>query len=478
MTPNYIFEIIDRQLIKVQKCPLNFVEIIILEGIWQGLSYDEIGMQKDYSSGYLSKVAAPKLYGKLSALIGKSITKKNCCELLESYVSSLAQQRNTISYPTGAIPLDSIFYVESPQITEQTYEEICKPGALVRIKAPKGMGKTSLLLRILNYAVEKEYQTVTLNLAQIDCDILGDLNRFLRFLCTSASRQLDLEPKLDEYWDEDIGSKVSCSLYWRCYLLEQIDVPIVLTFDELNLIFEYPEVAKDVLSLLRSWYEDAKRTPVWQKLRQIVVHSTEVYIPLKVNQSPFNVGLPIELQSLSLDQVYELAEKYQLSWQKDEEAKKLVDLVGGHPALIQIALYCLSQQESTLTKLLETAATQEGIYHHHLHSKWLTLQQEPELAKCFYLLLQNKGCLQLKPVIAHKLSSMGLIDLIGNTAVVSCKLYQVYFSHNFAAVDLETVDVDCFPHIESEPSVNPEFDTLKQNVSPKRFFDCSTRSIG
>ncbi len=403
----------------------------------EDLSYGEIGQKEDYSPAYLTNVAAPKLYKKLSKLLGKNVTKKTCRLLIESnikYKSSILP-----TYPSGAVPLNSPFYVERPPIEEQVYEEINKPGALIRIKAPKEMGKTSLLLRILHHAVNQNYRTVTINFDQIDCAILRDLDRFLRFLCASTTQQLNLESKLEEYWDDDIGSKLSCSLYFRCYLLEQINSPIVLAFDELNQIFEYPQVAKDVLPLFRSWYEDAKITPIWQKLRLIVVHSTEVYIPLQIYQSPFNVGLPIQLKSFGLSQVKKLAEKYQLEWQSGEEAEQLINLVGGHPALIQIALYHLSRQEITLTELLKTASTPEGIYHPHLRRQWLTLQQEPELAEFFNLLLQTNRPVQLKPIVAYKLSSMGLIKQIGNEAIVSCKLYQDYFTKNFIEMDSKIV---------------------------------------
>ncbi len=363
----------------------------------------------------------------------KALQKKNCRLLIESKI----QDKCSIlpPYPSGAVPLNSPFYVERPPIEEQVYEEINKPGALIRIKAPKEMGKTSLLLRILSHAVNQGYRTVTINFEQIDCAILSDLDRFLRFLCASVTQQLNLESKLEEYWDDDIGSKVSCSLYFRCYLLKKINSPIVLAFDELNQIFEYPQVAKDVLPLLRSWYEDAKITPIWQKLRLIVVHSTEVYIPLQIYQSPFNVGLPIQLRSFELNQVKKLAEKYQLDWQSVEEAEQLINLVGGHPALIQIALYHLSRQEITLAQLLQTASTPEGIYNRHLRRQWLTLQQEPELAEFFNLLLEANRPVQLKPIVAYKLSSMGLIKQIGNEAIVSCKLYQDYFTKNFIEMD-------------------------------------------
>ena len=425
-----VINIVNRELRKNKICALSSLEIILLKGISKDLTYSAIGKANDYSHDYLTNVAAPKLYKKLSKLLDQNVTKKNCRLLLESYICTTFDLSPL--YPTGAIALDSPFYIDRPPLEELAYEEINKPGALIRIKAPKETGKTSLLLRVLHHAIECGYKKVNLNLAQIDRAILSDLDRFLRFICASAAQQLSLESKLDLYWDEDIGSKVSCSLYFRRYLLEQIDSPIVLAFDELHRLFEYPQVTQDVLPLLRSWYEDGKRTPVWQKLRLIVVHSTEVYVPLRLNQSPFNVGLPIQLPNFELDRVIELAQKYQLDWQSGEEAKQLINLVGGHPALIQISLYHLSRHEITMTELLQTASTPESIYRSHLRRQWLVLQQEPELAESFRLLLLAERPLQLQTIVAYKLSSAGLIEQIGDEAIVSCQLYRDYFTKNFA----------------------------------------------
>ncbi len=166
-------------------------------------------------------------------------------------------------------------------LASRVINSLQQAGALVRIKAPKEMGKTSLLLRMLDFAKQQGYRTVSLNLEQVDQAILSDLNQFLRWLCANAARQLQLKPQLDEYWDEDLGSKISCTVYIQDYLLESITAPIVLALDELNQIFEHPQVAKDFLPLLRSWYEEAKTLPIWQKLRLIVVHSTEIYVRYK-----------------------------------------------------------------------------------------------------------------------------------------------------------------------------------------------------
>jgi transcriptional regulator with XRE-family HTH domain len=337
-------------------------------------------------------------------------------------------------YPNGAVPLVSPFYIERTPLEARIYQEIRRPGALVRIKAPREMGKTSLLLRVLDSAKCLGYHTVSLNLEQVDQEILSDLNQFLRWLCANAARQLQLKPNLDDYWDEDLGSKISCTSYFQDYLLREISTPLVLALDEVNQIFEHSQVAKDFLPLLRSWYEEAKTLPIWQKLRLIVVHSTEIYVPLDLNQSPFNVGLPIQLNAFDKEEVQQLAKCYGLNWEDGEESRQLMDMVGGHPALVHTALYYLSGQEITLVQLLETAPTATGIYNHHLQRHWLTLKEQPELASAFNAVINATEPIQLDRILHYKLSSMGLIEIDGCKGTLSCQLYRQYFSsHQFCA---------------------------------------------
>ncbi|NER79971.1 MAG: serine/threonine protein kinase [Leptolyngbya sp. SIO1D8] len=442
-----LIEIVNLHFIDNQHRPLNSPEIMILRGIWQYKTYTQMALEGDYSPRYFTNVVAPELYKRLSQLIGKHVTKKNCRALLESYaIAQITPQRNVTDetsadyldatnsqgntlprYPSGSVPINSPYYVKRPPVEEQVYEEIGKPGALVRIKAPQEMGKTSLLLRVLDYAGRQGYCTVSLNLQQIDEVILNDSTRFLRWLCATTTRELKFEPKLDDYWDEDIGSKISCTLYFQDYLLEKIDQPFVLALDEVNQIFEHPQVAKDVLPLLRSWYEEAKRYPSWQKLRLIVTHSTEIYVPLQLKQSPFNVGLPIQLNAFTLEQVQMLAQRYGLDWQANKETQQLMDLVGGHPALANIALYHLSRGDIPLTQLLETASTPTGIYHYHLQRHWANLEEQPELLHTLKTIMAATEPVSLEPMIAHKLNSMGLIKQSGSKIIPGCELYRNYF---------------------------------------------------
>ncbi|ACK73235.1 conserved hypothetical protein [Gloeothece citriformis PCC 7424] len=443
MNLDYILEIVNRCLIESQNRSLNSLEILILQGIWEEKTYSKIALENGYSPGYLTNVVAPEMYRRLSELVGQRVTKKNCQQLLQSYVTAklaplpYEQNRVTVSpktnqdrcfsYPRGSIPLDSPYYLKRSPMEDHIYQELLKPGALVRIKAPSEMGKTSLLLRCLDYAKRQGYYSVNLNLELVDEDILKNLPKFLRWLCANISHQLEIKPKLDEYWDEDLGSKVSCTAYFQDYLLKLVDSPLVLGLDQITRIFEYSDVAQDFLLLLRFWHEEAKIRAIWQKLRLIVVHSTEIYVTLQIHQSPFNVGLPIQLKPFTLQEIQQLAQCYQLHWKGGEEAKQLIALVGGHPALIHIALYHLSCRELKLGQLLETTAITTEIYRHHLQRLQIILQEQRELASAFNTVISAKTPVEIEPILAYKLQDLGLIKLLGNKVMPTCELYRHYF---------------------------------------------------
>ncbi|MGH8000815.1 MAG: AAA-like domain-containing protein, partial [Brasilonema sp.] len=339
---------------------------------------------------------------------------------------------NFIETPGGPVPLNSFFYIERTPIEEQTYAEISKPGSLIRIRAPRQMGKTSLMYRILTYARQTGgIHTVQISFQLADSQVFTNLDKFLRWFCANVSRQLNIEPRLDDFWDEDIGSKVSCTLYFQGYLLQHIDSPVVLALDEVNRIFEYPNISGDFLPLLRSWYEDAAELEIWQKLRLIVVHATEAYIPLDINQSPFNVGLSIRLPEFSLEQVQDLAVRHGLDWAKGElGAKKLtpvIAMIGGHPYLVRLALYHLGRGDVSLEQFLQEAPTIAGIYSNYLRRHLANLQEHPKLAEALKRVVTAPVSVQLEAITAYKLESMGLVKLEGNQAISSCELYRLYF---------------------------------------------------
>jgi len=356
------------------------------------------------------------------------IQKQFLNNLVEIKMSNLqtTYQKFHLEEPEGQIDLDSSFYVERPPIEKDCFEIIIRAGSLIRIKAPRQMGKSSLLSRTLSYAKHRGYKVVHLYLQQADGNVLAELDLFLKWFCGSIASELDLNENLDEYWQGVLGSKNKCTKYFQRYLLTTLKEPLVLGLDEVDLMFQYPKIASDFFGLLRAWHEKAKNEDIWKRLRLVIVHSKEVYIPLNINQSPFNVGLPIELPELNRPQVEDLVRRHQLEWQP-AEIEQLMMLTGGHPYLVRQALYQIARGRMNLEQLSQLAATEEGIYGDHLRRQLGNLQEDPELINAFKELIASNRPLQLDSRLAFKLRSIGLVRFQGNHVVPMCDLYRQYF---------------------------------------------------
>lgn len=415
---------------------LSDVEVMILRGSWQGDTYEKIAETSSYSPCYLGKDVGKKLWKLLSEVLGEVVSKKNFRQALLRHVGkeqlldeAIASAQSTpavdLESPEGSSALDSPFYVERPPIESLCYATIEQPGCLIRIKAPKGMGKTLLSAKILDYAARQGYQKVYLNLNQAD---FTNLDAFLRWLCLRVGQKLRLPNQLENFWDERFStSTMNCTEYFEQYLLAEIHSPLALCLDEVDLLFPHSEIAEGFLPLLRSWHEEAKIEDVWKRVRLIVVHSKEVYIPLNINQSPFNVGLPIELPEFTPEQVGNLAKLYGLDLSV-ASIEQLMTMVGGHPELVQQAISHLrNHQEVELEPLLETAPTEEGIYRNHLRRLWQSLQEQPELVEALKKVVAANSPVRLEATLLYKLHSMGLVQLEGNNCSPRCNLYRQYF---------------------------------------------------
>jgi hypothetical protein len=436
--------------------PLASIQWFVLSQSWLGKTYGEMAKASGYGNNYIKEVGS-ELWQDLSVALGKRVTKKNLHLALKKHLEDeIGNQENQIQqkfsqessleivspdffsasqieFPSGPVSLGSPLYINRPPLEELVCNEILHRGCLIRIKAPRKTGKSSLLNRMIAYAKEQGYQIAYLDFQEADQDVFASLDKFLRWFCVNVSRELNLLPCLDDFWDTEMGSKVSCKIYFEAYVLQYIhDSPVVLALNEVHRVFEHPNIAQDFLPMLRFWHEQAKQDQIWQKLRMVVVHTTEIYIPLNLNQSPFNVGITITLPPFTLKQVQNLALRYGLHWAANcEGAKRLAPLqamVGGHPYLVSLALYHLCQEEMTLEVLLETASTPVGIYSQHLRELLTLLKKEPELMSAMQQVIATDEKVELDAIAAYKLESMGLVQLDGNQAHAMCELYRLYFS--------------------------------------------------
>jgi len=437
-----LLELAEALVITKGKKPLSYIHKVILKEalLETKKTYDQIAEENGYSPNYLKNGVAPHLWQLLSDVVGEKVTKANCHCLLERELNyqNIPQiipefvfpKPNFLESPEGQVPLNSIFYIERSPIESICYQEIQNQGTLLRIKAPRKMGKTSLMARILDYAQQQGYHPVRLSLHLASSIVFTSTEKFLRWFCANVTQQLELESKIDDFWDEDVGTLVSSSLYFQGYLLELIQEPIVLAIDEVNQLFEYPSLARDILALLRSWHEETRDISNWKKLRFVIVYSTDIYIPLDTNKSPFNVGLGVDLLAFNISQIKTLAQRYGLNL-TDQELQKFTEFIGGFPFLARLAFDHCVRRNIPLQELLEKATSDTEIYADHLHEQLWLLEQDPDLVTAYQQVISTNQPIKIEQVKAFKLKSMGLVHIDGNSVIASCGLYRQYFQECF-----------------------------------------------
>jgi AAA-like domain len=336
----------------------------------------------------------------------------------------------------GQLPLYSPLYVCRPPLEAACAQALLQPGGLVHIRAPKQMGKTSLAARTLADLREQGFSTVLASLQLADATVFTEGKRFFQWFCAVVAGSLGLPNQIEQYWDDHWGNSYNCTRYFEEYVLPAAPL-LVVALDEMDAIFTHPAIATDFLNMVRAWYEKARyadqMSELWQKLRLMLIYALDVELLPYLHSNHFNAGFVTEIPRLTVNQVRELAQVYQLECPLDC-AHTLIDLVGGHPYLTQLGLYHLKQSDRSLDQFLRLPLLMEGLYSQHLRCRLWDLQQHADLLVALKQVVQSPLPVDLSPMSAFKLQSLGLVQLQGQQVAPSCNLYRQYFQQMLALV--------------------------------------------
>ncbi|QQE65979.1 hypothetical protein GFS31_26740 [Leptolyngbya sp. BL0902] len=424
---------------------LSYVEELVFIRTWQDQRYRDMAVDTGYEEGYLKDIGS-RLWQALSQHLGYPVSKKRLRFILAE-VARQPEDRNplgmpaatvvgekSIEFPGSPLPFQSSWYVERPPLEEMAHRALQQSGSLLRIKGAWGMGKTSLIHRLLGQAQREGMPVALIDMRQADASAFESFDAFARWFCWAISQKFNFNLNVDDYWFASAGSKLSCTTFIQDQVLSRLAMPVVVAIDTLHHLAEYPTIASNFFAMLRSWYEQARSSPEWGQLRLVMAYAAELDLPLQTHQSPFNVGLPLELPLLTRTQAEDLAQRHHLANQgvSEDDINRLLIRVGGHPYLLQIAFYWLQSGHFTSQQLIDQAATDDGIYREYLHRLWAIFQQSPDLEKAWQQVIASDQPVVLPASVAHRLEAMGIVQLESGRVRVRCHLCRDYFSALYA----------------------------------------------
>ncbi len=333
--------------------------------------------------------------------------------------------------PEGTMAADSRFYIERPA-DDVALKAIATQGVTITIQAPRQMGKSSLLIRIMHSAEQLGKKVVFMDFQLFDRITLENIDSFLYQFCEDLTYELDLESKLDEYWRPGISKPLACTRYLERYILKNIEQPLLLALDEVDTLFD-KSYRSDFFGMLRSWYNKRSSKPLWKQLDLALVTSTEPYQLIdNRNQSPFNVGTNLRLPDFSSDQVEKLNEFYGNPL-KPHMIADLMTLLHGHPYLVRRALFWVVSGQGDAGNLFHRAIEEQGPFGDHLRYHLFRLHERPALETAMLEIIAAQTCQD--DDLYFRLEAAGLVRREGRKSLPRCGLYKEYFRERLRVND-------------------------------------------
>jgi TIR domain. len=328
-----------------------------------------------------------------------------------------------IERPDGTMEIDSRFYIRRPG--DFTCErEVKMGGATIVIKAPRQMGKSSLLVHAAAQARKLGRKVAFLDFQLVDEMMLKDPGRFFQSFCRWIADELELNPPVEVTWDSALGHVQSATKFMRNQVLKGFKEPVTLVMDEVDRMLGC-RFRSDFFGMLRSWHNNRADHSDWRKLDLLLVISTEPYLLISnLKQSPFNVGQVIRLEDFNLAQTSQLNELHGSPFDPSQ-VQRLHQLLGGHPYLTRQALYRTVVGESTPEALLTNAADENGPFGDHLRRHLTRFSEHSDLARAMLSIIRNQKCED--EILYNRLHGAGLAIRERDSVLPRCELYAQYF---------------------------------------------------
>jgi len=340
--------------------------------------------------------------------------------------------------PKGAMRIGNRLYIERAT-DKQALRLIKNEDVTLAILGSRQMGKSSLLVRTIAAARDAGKCVVSLDFQELDSDTKANASLFFEELWNAFWTELQKQPErksLEMKCKPPTGIQEFNTCMESC-VLAHIGSPLVLAIDEAEAVFENQVVSDDFYRMLRGWHNRRAYKPRWEHINIVLVTSTEPEAFIKQEtESPFNVATSIRLMDFSPEETAALYRAYGSPYLETAWIPKLSKLIGGHPFLMQRALYSVYSGSQTPDELLneDTIADNYGLFGDHLRSYLLRLKKRPGLFKVLQGVLEGK----LPDNAQEDLELLKGAGLIVPTSghhgfKLRCKLYEIYFRKFFPA---------------------------------------------
>ena len=341
--------------------------------------------------------------------------------------------------PGGGLRRDDPLYIE--RLADQKFRDaVFDKASVILVKGARQMGKTSLLARGLQFARDREFRTVYTDFQRLNVGGLGSIEEFYQGLIEWLCQGLDLEIDVEREWNPKRPANFNLDRIFRTRILKGLKGHLVWGMDEVDRLFDMP-FSPEFFSLIRTWHNDRALSidSPWECLTIAIVYATEAHSFITDgNQSPFNVGVNVDLADFTIDQVNLENEKFGAPLPDWKSVSRFHEIVGGQPYLVQRGLSELVERPQTLDHFIEYAPRDDGPFADHLRRVLINLARKPNLVAPVRSMLEGRfqapACKEEEQQRIGELSWLRRAGIaVGaspQVARIRCRLYEMYLDQH------------------------------------------------